>query len=85
MVFSNPAPPQRFGALNMTAVLGPFIMRHPEVKHNMSQFMMQHVLPQFSSSEGFLRAIVSHKIVNYVMHIIIYNCLFKGLRGPWGC
>ncbi|THH18363.1 hypothetical protein EW146_g2600 [Bondarzewia mesenterica] len=54
---SNPAAPQRFGALNMTAALGPFIMRHPDVKHNMPQFMSQHVLSEFSSEEGYLRAI----------------------------
>ncbi|KAH7885476.1 armadillo-type protein [Phlebopus sp. FC_14] len=54
---SNPAPPQKFGALNITAALGPFIMRHPEVRGNIEQFMMQHVLPQFSASEPYLRAI----------------------------
>ncbi|ETW81490.1 hypothetical protein HETIRDRAFT_125032 [Heterobasidion irregulare TC 32-1] len=54
---SNPAAPQRFGALNMTAALGPFIMRHAEVKNNMAQFMSQHVLPQFTSPEGYMRAI----------------------------
>ncbi|TFY82908.1 hypothetical protein EWM64_g1102 [Hericium alpestre] len=54
---SNPAAPQRFGALNMTAALGPFIMRHPDVKGNMSQFMMQHVLPEFKSPEGYMRAV----------------------------
>ncbi|KAA1474736.1 ARM repeat-containing protein [Dentipellis sp. KUC8613] len=54
---SNPAAPQRFGALNMTAALGPFIMRHPDVKFNMSQFMMQHVLPEFNAPEGYMRAV----------------------------
>ncbi|KII90665.1 hypothetical protein PLICRDRAFT_52383 [Plicaturopsis crispa FD-325 SS-3] len=54
---SNAAAPQKFGALNMTAALGPFIMRHPEVKNNMEQFMMQHVLPEFSATEPYLRAI----------------------------
>ncbi|PCH39811.1 ARM repeat-containing protein [Wolfiporia cocos MD-104 SS10] len=53
----KPAPAQRFGALNMTAALGPFIMRHPQVKDSMEQFMIQHVLPEFSSPEPFLRAI----------------------------
>ncbi|EGN93981.1 hypothetical protein SERLA73DRAFT_115471 [Serpula lacrymans var. lacrymans S7.3] len=54
---SGAAPAQRFGALNMTAALGPFIMRHPEVKDNMEQFMLQHVLPEFSAPEPYLRAI----------------------------
>ncbi|EIM81399.1 ARM repeat-containing protein [Stereum hirsutum FP-91666 SS1] len=54
---SNPAPPQRFGALNMIAALGPLIMRHEEVKDNMSQFMRQHVFPSFTAPEGYLRAI----------------------------
>jgi hypothetical protein len=43
----------------MTAALGPFIMRHPEVKNNMEQFMLQHVAPEFTSTEPYLRAIVS--------------------------
>ncbi|KIJ64587.1 hypothetical protein HYDPIDRAFT_154272 [Hydnomerulius pinastri MD-312] len=54
---SNAAPPQKFGALNMTSILGNFIMRHPEVKGGMEQFMMQHVLPEFTASEPYMRAI----------------------------
>ncbi|EMD40235.1 hypothetical protein CERSUDRAFT_112428 [Gelatoporia subvermispora B] len=54
---SKPAAPQRFGALNMTAALGPFIMRHPDVKGNMEQFMVSHVLPEFQSSEPYMKAI----------------------------
>ncbi|OSX56395.1 hypothetical protein POSPLADRAFT_1068094 [Postia placenta MAD-698-R-SB12] len=54
---SKAAAPQRFGALNMTAALGPFIMRHPDVKNNMEQFMVQHALPEFSSPERYMRAI----------------------------
>ncbi|KAJ7364882.1 armadillo-type protein [Mycena albidolilacea] len=48
---------QRFGALNMTAALGPWIMRHPEVSSNMEQFLLQFVTPEFSSAEGYMRAI----------------------------
>ena len=55
---SKPAAPQRFGALNMTAALGQFIMRHPDVKDNMEQFLVQHVLPEFSAPEPYMRAIV---------------------------
>lgn len=54
---SNAAPAQRFGALNMTAALGPFIMNHPQVKEEMEQFMMQHVYPEFTAPEPYLRAI----------------------------
>jgi len=54
---SNPSPAHRFGVLNMTAALGPFIMRHPEVKGQMEQFVMQHVTPQFDAPEAYLRAI----------------------------
>lgn len=56
---SNAAPPQKFGALNIMAALGPFIMRHPEVKGSMEDFMMRHVLPEFTASEPYMRAIVS--------------------------
>ncbi|KAI6044921.1 armadillo-type protein [Pisolithus marmoratus] len=52
---SNPSPPEKFGALSMAAVLGPFMMRHPDVKGNMEQFMVQHVLPAFSA-EPYLRS-----------------------------
>lgn len=54
---SNPPAPQRFGALNMTAALGHFIMRHPDVKNNMEQFLVEHVLSEFSSPEPYMRAI----------------------------
>ncbi|KAK7048757.1 importin N-terminal domain-containing protein [Favolaschia claudopus] len=54
---SGAAAPQRFGALNMTAALGAWIMRHPDVKDNMEQFIVQFVTPEFSSPEGYMRAI----------------------------
>lgn len=53
---SNPSPPEKFGALSMAAVLGPFMMRHPDVRGNMEQFMVQYVLPAFSA-EPYLRSI----------------------------
>lgn len=44
----------------MTAALGHVIMRHPEVKGSMEQFLVQHVIPEFSSNtEPYIRAIVS--------------------------
>jgi len=43
----------------MTAALGRQIMKHPEVKGNMEQFMLQYVSPELESPEPYLRAIVS--------------------------
>lgn len=57
------APPQKFGALNMTAALGPWMMRHPDVKNNMEAFVMQFVTPEFGAQEAYLRAIVSRLYV----------------------
>ena len=54
---AKPGAPQRYGALNMTAALAPFIMRHPDVKGNMPQFLLQHVLPELSTPEPYMRAI----------------------------
>ncbi|KAK7054442.1 Nonsense-mediated mRNA decay protein 5 [Paramarasmius palmivorus] len=54
---SNSPAPQRFGALNMTAALGPWIMKHPDVKNNMEQFVLQFVTPEFTSNEPYMRAI----------------------------
>lgn len=42
----------------MTAALGPWIMRHPEVKNNMEQFMLQFVTPELESGDVYVRAIV---------------------------
>lgn len=52
----------------MTAALGHFIMRHPDVKNNMEQFLMEHVLPEFAAPEPYMRAIVSnpHSIIVFV-------------------
>ena len=54
---SNPKAPQKYGALNMTVALSPFIMRHPDVKDGMEQFLVQHVLPCFGAPEPYLRAV----------------------------
>ncbi|KAG6819702.1 hypothetical protein H0H93_009446 [Arthromyces matolae] len=54
---SNSAPQQRFGALNMTAALAPWMMRHPDVKGNVEAFVLQFVTPEFNSPEPYLRAI----------------------------
>lgn len=54
----------------MTAALGHFIMRHPEVKGSMEQFLVQHVLPEFTSSEPYMRAIVSRQFASYDFYSI---------------
>ncbi|KAJ7704207.1 armadillo-type protein [Mycena metata] len=54
---SNAPAPQRFGVLNMTAALGPWILRHPDVASGMEQFVLQFVGPEFASPEGYMRAI----------------------------
>jgi hypothetical protein len=56
----------------MTAALGPYIMRHPEVKNNMEHFMLQFVSPELSSPEPYLRAIVSWS----VPFLVSFFCLF---------
>jgi len=43
----------------MIAALGPWLMRHPDVKGNMETFVMQFVTPEFKSEQPYLRAIVS--------------------------
>ncbi|KAF8624410.1 hypothetical protein AX15_005891 [Amanita polypyramis BW_CC] len=54
---SNTSPPQRFGALNMTAALGPWMLAHPDVKDEMERFVMRYVVPEYASSEPYLRAV----------------------------
>lgn len=56
---SDSSPAHKYGALSMTVSVGSFILRHPELKDNMETFMMQFVLPQFASSEPYMRAVVS--------------------------
>ena len=43
----------------MTAALGPWMLAHPDVKNKMEQFVMQFVVPEYLSSEPYLRAVVS--------------------------
>ncbi|KDQ15134.1 hypothetical protein BOTBODRAFT_32118 [Botryobasidium botryosum FD-172 SS1] len=50
-------PNQKYGALNMTVALGGSMMRHSAVKPNMENFLQSHVLPEFQSPHGFMRAI----------------------------
>lgn len=47
----------------MTAALGPWILRHPDVGNNMEQFILQFVTPEFSSPDAYMRAIVSPVII----------------------
>ena len=41
----------------MTAALGPFMMRHPDVKGGMQQFLLSHAFPEFTAPEPYMRAI----------------------------
>ncbi|KIY51516.1 ARM repeat-containing protein [Fistulina hepatica ATCC 64428] len=50
-------PHQRFGALNMTAALGPLMMDHPDVKKDMENFMTRYVLKEYQAPEPYLRAV----------------------------
>ncbi|KAH7915448.1 armadillo-type protein [Hygrophoropsis aurantiaca] len=70
---SNAPAPQRFGALTITSALGPFIIRHPEVKGNMEQFMLQHVLPEFSATEPYMRAIACEVLATVVKAGIVWS------------
>ncbi|OJA08044.1 hypothetical protein AZE42_06688 [Rhizopogon vesiculosus] len=54
----NPSSAQCFGALTMIAVLGPFIVRHPDVKGSIEQFMVQHILLEFTAQEAYMRSVV---------------------------
>ncbi|KAJ7643660.1 armadillo-type protein [Roridomyces roridus] len=63
---SNTSAPQRFGALNMTAALGPWILRHPDVVNNMEQFILQFVTPEFQSPEAYMRAIACEVLGTFV-------------------
>lgn len=53
-------------------------MHHPDVKGGMEQFMMQYVLPEFTASEPYMRAIVS-------LCLVLRSLLTAGvgLRGSW--
>ncbi|KIK50550.1 hypothetical protein GYMLUDRAFT_51129 [Collybiopsis luxurians FD-317 M1] len=46
----------------MTAALGPWIMKHPDVRSNMEGFIQQFVAGVFSSGEGYLRCIACEVI-----------------------
>lgn len=63
----------------MTAALGPFIMRHPDVKNNMEQFMVQHALPEFSSPERYMRAIVCVLYTSFHSQCAKFNVGLRGL------
>ncbi|KAE9407355.1 ARM repeat-containing protein [Gymnopus androsaceus JB14] len=65
---SNSPAPQRFGALNMTAALGPWIMKHPEVRNSMEHFIQQFVTPEFSSPEPYLRGIACEVVGTVAKH-----------------
>jgi hypothetical protein len=75
----NASPQQKFGAFNMTAALGPWIMRHPEVKNNMEQFMLQFVKPVLMNpnSEAYNRAIVRFFVAFSGQALRFYDLSFR--------
>ena len=58
----------------MTVALSPFILRHPELKNNVEQFMLQHVLPEFSSGEPFMRTAVGLIFLLYRKSLLTFTC-----------
>ena len=60
----------------MTAALGPYIMRHPEVRNNMEHFMVQFVSPELSSQEPYLRAIVSWSVPFFPIFFFLFLFCF---------
>jgi hypothetical protein len=49
----------------MMSALGPFIVRHPDVKGSIEQFMVQYVLPGFTSQEPYLRSVVCLELMRF--------------------
>ncbi|KXN84333.1 hypothetical protein AN958_12748 [Leucoagaricus sp. SymC.cos] len=70
---SNAPAPQKFGVFNMTAALGPWIMRHHEVKNNMEQFILQFVTPELESSEPYIRAIALEILGTVTKHGLAWS------------
>ncbi|KAF8576887.1 ARM repeat-containing protein [Ramaria rubella] len=54
---SNASAPQRYGALSMTSLLAPCMVRHPTVKPALETFLMTHILHEFNSPDGYMRYI----------------------------
>ncbi|KAI0301095.1 armadillo-type protein [Multifurca ochricompacta] len=89
---AHPAAPQRFGALNMLSALAPFAMRHPDVKRKMEDFTLQHVLPEFTAPEGYMRAVANEVVAAEVRNHIswtgdeklskVFRAVVAGLDDP---
>ncbi|KAH8989143.1 ARM repeat-containing protein [Lactarius akahatsu] len=72
---AQPAAPQRFGALNMLSALSPFAMRHPDVKHKMEGFTLQHILPEFTAQEGYMRAVANEVVASEELPVRVHAAL----------
>ncbi|EJD50497.1 ARM repeat-containing protein [Auricularia subglabra TFB-10046 SS5] len=55
---------QRYGALKMTAILVPHMVRNPAVRPSLEPFLRQHVLPAYAHPEGFMRNIALDVLVS---------------------
>ncbi|KAG2143678.1 hypothetical protein DEU56DRAFT_754477 [Suillus clintonianus] len=61
-------PAQRFGTFTMMSVLGLFIVHHLDVKGSIKQFVVQYVLPDFTSQEPYLRSVLTRFKHNFNNH-----------------
>ena len=82
-LFRNPNQETKFGALTMTSALSGFIMRHPDMKKNMEQFVIRHVIPEFSSPNGWMRAAVRFVPNVRLFRNLLIDKIPSGCRGHW--
>jgi hypothetical protein len=69
----------------MTAILGPLILRHPEIKDSMEAVIVQHVLPEFQSQEGFMRYIVCFSFFSEIITVLLKKTRLLGCGSYWNC
>ncbi|KAG2125244.1 hypothetical protein BD769DRAFT_1776392 [Suillus cothurnatus] len=62
-----------FGALTMMSVLGPFIVRYSNVKGSIEQFMVQYVLPEFTSQEPYLQSVACEVSISTTSVVFALN------------
>jgi ribonucleoside-diphosphate reductase subunit M2 len=60
----------------MMSALGPFIVRHPDVKGSIEQFMVQYVLPEFTSQEPYLRSVVCLFFSLHLLELMWFRGIF---------
>lgn len=45
------------------------MMVNPQVRSNIEQFLVRHVLPEFSNQAGYMRAIVSFELTALLLFV----------------